>query len=458
MSINKRLNAEQLSLVPLLAIEQLGKQLGSTLVLAPHPYDAALRCGGIIAHLRRQNIPVWVIFITNGTASHPNSVEYPTKKLASLRKKEAVKSCKILDVESTHIVFLEHPDASLVNFNSDEKTDVALQIFNIVKDHNIFSVFLPWRREPHEGHKVAYELGRMVKDRYAQDIELIEYPIWLWKNSKKEDWPFEKEVEAFRLNIDEMVAKKRKAIFAHAHQTSKIIKDDPQGFTLTEDLSSTSLTSFELYFIDKDRKASSLEKEYFDTLYSHNPDPWNFRNSEYEQSKYKAIDVHIGDRYFENALELGCSIGIQTRYFAPHCKYLLAIDISESAIDTAKQLNDNLLNVDFQHLDVLKKFPAGPFNFVSMCEIGYYFTDKTLKMLFNKITENLAEKGHFLMVHWTSFVREYPLTGKKVHQLFIEFNEKVKRYSCVSLYVHKNYELMLWEKLPSAGSVVEFEK
>ena len=82
-----------------------------------------------------------------------------------------------------------------------------------------------------------------------------------------------------------------------------------------------------------------MAQDYFDTLYSNNEDPWNFKNSTYEERKYQKINTFLENRKYDLGLELGCSIGVHTSFLAAHCKKLLAVDISEDAVATAKVIN-----------------------------------------------------------------------------------------------------------------------
>ena len=58
---------------------------------------------------------------------------------------------------------------------------------------------------------------------------------------------------------------------------------------------------------------------HFQCLYQANPDPWGFRTSAYEQTKYRQTLSALGDRHFTSGLEVGCSIGVLTRVLAERC-------------------------------------------------------------------------------------------------------------------------------------------
>lgn len=454
MSKENHLAEVQLLSAPLLAVEQLGKQLGPTLILAPHPDDEALGCGGLILYLREQNIPTWICFMTSGDASHPHSVSHPPNILSALREQEALESCKILGVEPENVIFLQLPDSLLSQMEEPKKESIISQLTETLKEFKTTSLFLPWRRDPHQDHMATYNLGRLAAEGADGEIQLVEYPIWLWKNSEAEDWPREKEVEIYRLNIKGKVPTKQRAIEAHRSQTSDLILDDPEGFQLNEDLLSPFLTPYEYFFFEFHKEKDSLTKKYFETLYANNPDPWNFMESSYEKSKYIKIEAFLKDRKYKNGLDLGCSIGMHTRFLASHCSHLLAVDISEAAIASAKTLNEELDNVDFEVMDIGQEFPTGPFQFIALCEIGYYFSRDTLLSIFGNTAANLSNKGNFLLVHWTSFVKEYPLSGRQVHELFEEFNQNNPQFILASSYTHESYELMLWEKIITVAQLL----
>src|SRR5437762_25173 len=64
-------------------------QGGPLLVLAPHPDDESLGCGGLIAEACGRGQDVHVVILTDGTGSHPNSRAWPRHRLKALREAEA---------------------------------------------------------------------------------------------------------------------------------------------------------------------------------------------------------------------------------------------------------------------------------------------------------------------------------------------------------------------------------
>lgn len=171
------------------------------------------------------------------------------------------------------------------------------------------------------------------------------------------------------------------------------------------------------------KENNSLSQEYFDNLYSANPDPWNFETSTYEREKYlKTIDS-LPKNHYENVLELGCSIGVLTKLLATKCSRLLAVDISGTALATARRRLQTFKNVDFLQADISQKFPSGDYDLIVVSEVGYYLSLSDLTRAKNQIKSSLRTHGDLILVHWTHFVEDYPITGDQVHEVFLEDQE-----------------------------------
>ena len=96
-----------------LAPEQCVTGFGTTLIVAPHADDESLGCGGVISLLRKYGQTVYILLLSDGTLSHPNSIQYPPEKLRDLREKELLDAAKIFGLEERNIIFCRYPDRNV---------------------------------------------------------------------------------------------------------------------------------------------------------------------------------------------------------------------------------------------------------------------------------------------------------------------------------------------------------
>jgi hypothetical protein len=88
-------------------------------LVAPHPDDETLGCGGAIAMLRSLKCDVCVLVISNGTLSHPNSQKYPAPVLQALRESETLEALTMLGVNPNDVTFCGMQDGSIsTQYNS----------------------------------------------------------------------------------------------------------------------------------------------------------------------------------------------------------------------------------------------------------------------------------------------------------------------------------------------------
>ncbi|MEN3002122.1 MAG: PIG-L family deacetylase [Armatimonadota bacterium] len=91
------------------------------LIVAPHPDDEVLGCGGLIAEAVRRGAQVRVVFLTNGDAypaaatllcrSTPTARDFI--KLGTLRMQEARRAGELLGLPAHDLIFLGYPDRQL---------------------------------------------------------------------------------------------------------------------------------------------------------------------------------------------------------------------------------------------------------------------------------------------------------------------------------------------------------
>lgn len=188
----------------------------------------------------------------------------------------------------------------------------------------------------------------------------------------------------------------------------------------------------------------SLDSEYFKKVYDANNDPWDFETSEYEAGKYAATLAALPRSLYENALEIGCSIGVLTQLLAPGCTHLLATDVSQKALDQAADRCKNLTNVSFQRKSFPEELPDDKFDLIMISEVAYYLSSADWEQAMEKLLTISQDKTNVVLVHWLPIVHDYPQTGDEVHHTFAQYM-KGKMVNVFSSRA-ENYRIDVWEK------------
>ena len=203
---------------------------GPLLVVAPHPDDETLGCGGLISACVARGDRVHTIFVTDGGASHPNSRVWNRAMLARQREAEAAEALRRLGAGDEPRTFLRLPDAAMPKRDNSEYVAALGAIGAIIRDFRPGLVLLPWRRDPHCDHRDSWALATEALSATSLGRATLEYAIWLDELGGAEDRPAEGEMEP--VFIDVPPATKRHALAAHLSQLGELVADDPEGFVL----------------------------------------------------------------------------------------------------------------------------------------------------------------------------------------------------------------------------------
>jgi LmbE family N-acetylglucosaminyl deacetylase len=224
-------------------------ELGTTLVVAPHPDDEALGCGGVIVLLRRAGLPVRVVVVSDGAASHPGSARYPPPVLGALRRSESLAGLGLLGVKPDDVTFLGLPDGAVPGADApDGRHAVELARDVLLGWPDVLTVLLPWRRDPHDDHRAAWSLFSAALDTIRSPVRRLEYPIWTMVHPAPDDLPRPGEARLLRLDVGPVLVQKRSAIQAHRSQTTAMIDDATIGHCLTEPVLEQLTRPWELLF------------------------------------------------------------------------------------------------------------------------------------------------------------------------------------------------------------------
>lgn len=220
---------------------------GTVLVLAPHPDDESLGCGGLIAEACARGHPPVVAVLTDGSMSHPSSRSHPPPRLRALRQAETQAAVGALGMGRERVHFLGLPDGRAPREGAAME-GAASRIAELARAHGAGAVLTTWEHDPHADHVAAHAIGRAAA-RLA-GARLVSYPVWGWALPPRQRLPVAA-VAGARLDVARHLPAKRRAIAAHASQHSGVIADDPDGFRLPASLLSAVDRPFEVFLFER---------------------------------------------------------------------------------------------------------------------------------------------------------------------------------------------------------------
>ncbi|GBQ79879.1 SAM-dependent methyltransferase [Gluconacetobacter johannae DSM 13595] len=159
----------------------------------------------------------------------------------------------------------------------------------------------------------------------------------------------------------------------------------------------------------------------FARLYDAHPDPWGFETRAYERRKYARTLAVLGERRFDFALELGCSIGVMTAELAPRCARLLGVDVAEAALRRARARCRGWPAVSFHQGHLPGAFPAlspGSCDLIVVSELLYFLSRADIMALADRILAVARPDASILLVNWTG-PTDTPCTGDEAADLFL---------------------------------------
>jgi LmbE family N-acetylglucosaminyl deacetylase len=196
-----------------MTLDKLAPRGARVVVVAPHPDDEVLGCGGALAMLARAGREIVVVGVTGGEASHAGSIAWTPTSLAAERHRERAAGLARLGLTApVHALGLADGGVA--------QSEPVLQRRLLGLLHTGDVVFVPWRLDGHPDHEAT---GRAaVAAAAGRGCACWELPIWMWHWATPADvrvpW---RRMRRLALDAD---ARDRKAgaIAAHATQLTAI--------------------------------------------------------------------------------------------------------------------------------------------------------------------------------------------------------------------------------------------
>ncbi len=214
------------------------------IVVAPHPDDETLGCGGLIALAHDEGRSIKIIVVSDGCGSHPNSKSHSPSCLRDLRELETRAAVAELGLHEGALEFLRLPDRHVPD-QGEEALGAARVIAAAARDIEASAVLATWRYDPHCDHQATWRIAAMAKQMLPRNVRLIAYPIWGWSLPPCAPLPLGQ--KGWRLAIEKVLSRKRRAIAAHRSQISDLVDNDPPVLILTDEILARFQKSYEIY-------------------------------------------------------------------------------------------------------------------------------------------------------------------------------------------------------------------
>lgn len=151
----------------------------SAVIIAPHPDDETLGCGGVACKKIAAGAEVRFVFVTDGGASHPGLSE--SGALRRTRRAEALEATRRLGATADQVVFLGVPDGRA----SDHIAEITRRVTAILRDWQPASVYVVHCGDPPSDHRAVHAGVSAAIRAYGRRLMVFEYPVWYWHH-----WPW----------------------------------------------------------------------------------------------------------------------------------------------------------------------------------------------------------------------------------------------------------------------------
>jgi LmbE family N-acetylglucosaminyl deacetylase len=148
---------------------------GTVLVIAPHPDDETLGCGGLIARRALEGRRVVVAVVTDGRALFRRfGVTEPSEAAVSaMRKDETLRAVRILGADTRDVRFLDFENEKL----ADERAAAERALSAILTELSPSEVYVTSPFEGHREHILTNELTRAACAATGKCPAVFEYIV-----------------------------------------------------------------------------------------------------------------------------------------------------------------------------------------------------------------------------------------------------------------------------------------
>lgn len=187
---------------------------GNALVIAPHPDDEVLACGGLIAQKVAARERVDVLFMTRGEKSYECIDHAQSRHIGEVRTELAYRALDLLGVDGRHVHWQGFMDTEIPERTSSSFLGAALRLAQRLVEIRPDILFIPHQLDVHQDHmrtnklvEVAFKLEPGIRS-----IDLYCYPTWMLHNQHPRHVARRIKGRPFWIDISSELSLKQKAI------------------------------------------------------------------------------------------------------------------------------------------------------------------------------------------------------------------------------------------------------
>ena len=141
-------------------------------IVAPHPDDEILACGGLIATHLTQGGRVLIVAVTDGEASHDGLPSVNRDDLACLRRSERWLGLRLLGFAKPAVLALALKDGLV----QQQKQGLFERLTALLRPTDV--VVSTWENDGHPDHDATGEVARRASA--AIGCAYLAAPVWMW--------------------------------------------------------------------------------------------------------------------------------------------------------------------------------------------------------------------------------------------------------------------------------------
>lgn len=138
------------------------------LVLAPHPDDEAVGCGGYLAGLAAKGAEITVVFVTDGGRGPDGKRD---EKLAERRRLESRKAAALIGIRQTL-------HWGLADGELESRSLSAAELERLVEESGTELILVPHVQESHPDHTAVAQLPARLARGIADSVIVMTYEVW----------------------------------------------------------------------------------------------------------------------------------------------------------------------------------------------------------------------------------------------------------------------------------------